>query len=186
MLSQCWTWLYSPLRDNVKACLLFHKCPARSHRGWLHILPHLVQFPLTHCTWLPLLEKVIGSSIQFIGIVCVCWFAVSYIFGPKCLHLLSGEFPRCTWWIQEAWVVLLCGCGRLSDCCSQNSFPHPEKIKDMRRTDLWTSQLHLSEWRIPCAELCHLSKQKLLKWTTWSHPHWAKCCEPSVYWMLWE
>lgn len=117
----------------------FHKCPARSHRGWLHILSHLVQFPLTHCTWLPLPQKAIGSSIQFIGIVSVCWWEKKQVLfhtylAQTWLPLLSGEFPGCTWWIQE--VVLLRGCGTLSDCCSQNSFPHPEKIKDMRRTDM--------------------------------------------------
>lgn len=118
MLSQCRTWLYSPLRDNVKACLLFHKCPARSHRGWLHILPHLVQFPLTHCTWPPLLEKAIGSSIQFMGIVSVCWCAVSYIFGPNVtpltvrrissLHVMNSRSISCfvAWMWEAVWLLL--------------------------------------------------------------------------------
>lgn len=64
--------LLSSAWQNVKACLLFHKCPARSHTGWLNVLSRLVQFPLTHCSWLPLPEKAIGSSTQLFGIVSAC------------------------------------------------------------------------------------------------------------------
>lgn len=163
--------LLSSAWQNVKACLLFHKCPARSHTGWLNVLSRLVQFPLTHCSWLPVPEKAIGSSTQLFGIVSACrkkkeTSAVSCIFGLNAapltvkrissLHVMSSRrISHFIAWMSEAvWLLLP----------KQSSSPREEKDprhEEKGQADFSAgSSISLNGW-LDCAGLRHLSKHKL-------------------------
>lgn len=115
LVSLWWPQASSPLSDSTKACFSFIcKRPARQ-RSWqdpFNAGSRSVRFPLAALGCPSLTSDGKGPRSPN------SWdrqhlskrketSAVSYIFAQMWLHLVSGEFPHCAWWIQGGSVVSL-------------------------------------------------------------------------------
>lgn len=139
-----WTRVSSPLRENVKDCFLFvnvRRGHAEVGSGTLNALSPFGPVS-TRCTWPPLTDNAMERS-KLLRLSA----PVEEKGNKRCFIRLRPK--RGSTYCQENFLIprdefkedQSQGWRRTSDCCYQNTFPHPEKreIKDGRREEEQTS-----------------------------------------------